>query len=95
MWEIFCTLAANFSNKMIKQLPKHEDEWAYYESEPLLDYVCQVSDETVLEINPDGSIASTTPHLQPFLFATDYLEGKIDTHNIKWTYTKAQTFKTR
>lgn len=83
MWEIFCTLAANFSNKMIKQLPKHEDEWAYYESEPLLDYVCQVSDETVLEINPDGSIASTTPHLQPFLFATDYLEGKIDTHNIK------------
>ena len=29
MWEIFCTLAANFSNKMIKQLPKHEDEWSY------------------------------------------------------------------
>lgn len=68
---------------MIEQLPKHEDEWAYYESEPLFDYVCQVSDETVLEINPDGSIASTTPHLQPFLFATDYLDGKIDTQSIR------------
>ena len=68
---------------MIEPLPKHEDEWAYYENEPLFDYVCQVSDETVLEINPDGSIASTTPHLQPFLFASDYLDGKIDTHNIR------------
>lgn len=68
---------------MIEQLPKHEDEWAYYENEPLFDYVCQVSDETVLEINPDGSIASTTPHLQPFFFASDYLDGKIDTHNIR------------
>ena len=85
MWEIFCTLAANFSNKMIKQLPKHEDEWAYYESEPLFDYVCQVSDmmgETVTEINPDGSYEST-PHLQPFRFASDYLNGKIDTQSIR------------
>ena len=85
MWEIFCTLAANFSNKMIKQLPKHEDEWAYYESEPLFDYVCQVSDmmgETVTEINPDGSYEST-PHLLPFRFASDYLNGKIDTQSIR------------
>ena len=85
MWEIFCTFAANFSNKMIKQLPKHEDEWAYYESEPLFDYVCQVSDmmgETVTEINPDGSYEST-PHLQPFRFASDYLNGKIDTQSIR------------
>ena len=68
---------------MIKQLPKHEDEWAYYESEPLFDYVCQVSDmmgETVTEINPDGSYEST-PHLQPFRFASDYLNGKIDTQS--------------
>ena len=85
MWEIFCTFAANFSNKMIKQLPKHEDEWAYYESEPLFDYVCQVSDmmgETVTEINPDGSYEST-PHLLPFRFASDYLNGKIDTQSIR------------
>ena len=75
---------------MIKQLPKHEDEWAYYESEPLFDYVCQVSDETVLEINPEGSIAGTTPHLQPFLFASDYLEGKIDTHNIRMELYESQ-----
>ena len=71
---------------MIEQLPRHEDEWAYYESEPLLDYVCQVSDmmgETVTDINPDGSIASTTPHLQPFRFASDYLDGKIDTQKIR------------
>ena len=84
-WEIFCTFAANFSNKMIKQLPKHEDEWAYYESEPLFDYVCQVSDmmgETVTEINPDGSYEST-PHLLPFRFASDYLNGKIDTQSIR------------
>ena len=70
---------------MIKQLPKHEDEWAYYESEPLFDYVCQVSDmmgETVTEINPDGSYEST-PHLQPFRFASDYLNGKIDTQSIR------------
>ena len=85
MWEIFCTLAANYSNKMIKQLPKHEDEWAYYESEPLFDYVCQVSDmmgEIVTDINPDGSYEST-PHLQPFRFASDYLNGKIDTQSIR------------
>ena len=68
---------------MIEQLPRHEDEWAYYESEPLFDYVCQVSEETVIDINPDGSIASTTPHLQPFRFASDYLDGKIDTQKIR------------
>ena len=71
---------------MIEQLPKHEDEWAYYESEPLFDYVCQVSDmmgEIVTDINPDGSPASTTPHLQPFRFASDFLDGKIDTEEIK------------
>ena len=83
MWEIFCTLAANFSNKMIKQLPKHEDEWAYYESEPLFEYVTRISDmmgEIVTDINPDGSYEST-PHLQPFRFASDYLNGKIDTQS--------------
>lgn len=68
---------------MIEPLPRHEDEWAYYESEPLFDYVCQVSDETVLDINPDGSIASTTPYLQPYLFATDYHDGKINTSGIE------------
>jgi hypothetical protein len=68
---------------MIEPLPRHEDEWAYYESEPLFDYVCEVSDETVTDINPDGSIASTTPHLQPYRFACDYLDGKIDTKSIR------------
>ena len=71
---------------MIEPLPRHEDEWAYYESEPLFDYVTKVSDmmgETVTDINPDGSIASTTPHLQPFRFASDYLDGKIDTQSIR------------
>ena len=85
MWEIFCTFAANFSNKMIKQLPKHEDEWAYYESEPLFEYVTRISDmmgEIVTDINPDGSYEST-PHLQPFRFASDYLNGKIDTQSIR------------
>ena len=68
---------------MIEPLPRHEDEWAYYESEPLFDYVCQVSDmmgEIVTEINPDGSYEST-PHLLPFRFASDYLNGKIDTQS--------------
>lgn len=68
---------------MIEPLPRHEDEWAYYESEPLFDYVCQVSDmmgEIVTDINPDGSYEST-PHLQPFRFASDYLNGKIDTQS--------------
>ena len=71
---------------MIEPLPRHEDEWAYYESEPLFDYVTKVSDmmgETVIDINPDGSVASTTPHLQPFRFASDYLDGKIDTQSIR------------
>ena len=70
---------------MIEPLPRHEDEWAYYESEPLFDYVCQVSDmmgEIVTDINPDGSYEST-PHLQPFRFASDYLNGKIDTQSIR------------
>ena len=70
---------------MIKQLPKHEDEWAYYESEPLFEYVTRISDmmgEIVTDINPDGSYEST-PHLQPFRFASDYLNGKIDTQSIR------------
>ena len=69
---------------MIEPLPRHEDEWAYYESEPLFDYVNRVSDmmgETMTDINPDGSYNST-PHLQPFRFASDYLNGKIDTQSI-------------
>ena len=37
--------------------------------------------ETVTDINPDGSYNST-PHLQPFRFASDYLNGKIDTQSI-------------
>ena len=67
------------------ELPRHEDEWAYYESEPLFDYVTKVSDmmgETVTEINHDGSYEST-PHLLPFRFASDYLNGKIDTQSIR------------
>ena len=67
------------------ELPRHEDDWAYYESEPLFDYVCQVSDmmgEIVTDINPDGSYEST-PHLLPFRFASDYLDGKIDTQSIR------------
>ena len=70
---------------MIEPLPKHEDEWAYYESEPLFDYVTRVSDmmgETVTDINPDGSYNST-PHLQPFRFASDCNDGKIDTQSIR------------
>jgi len=69
---------------MIEPLPRHEDEWAYYESEPLFEYVTRISDmmgETVTDINPDGSYNST-PHLQPFRFASDYLNGKIDTQSI-------------
>lgn len=65
---------------MIEPLPKHEDEWAYYESEPLFDYVTRVSDmmgEIVTDINPDGSHEST-PHLLPFSFASAYHENKID-----------------
>ena len=67
------------------ELPRHEDEWAYYESEPLFEYVTRVSDmmgEIVTDINPDGSYEST-PHLQPFRFASDYLNGKIDTQSIR------------
>ena len=65
---------------MIEPLPRHEDEWAYYESEPLFDYVCRVSDmmgEIATDINPDGSYEST-PHLLPFSFASAYHENKID-----------------
>ncbi len=70
---------------MIEPLPRHEDEWAYYESEPLFEYVTRVSDmmgEIVTDITPDGSYEST-PHLQPFRFASDYLNGKIDTQSIR------------
>ena len=70
---------------MIEPLPKHEDEWACYESEPLFEYVTRISDmmgEIVNDINPDGSYEST-PHLQPFRFASDYLNGKIDTQSIR------------
>ena len=70
---------------MIEPLPRHEDEWAYYESEPLFDYVNRVSDmmgETMTDINPDGSYNSTPP-LQPFRFASDCNDGKIDTQSIR------------
>jgi len=65
---------------MIEPLPRHEDEWAYYESEPLFEYVTRVSDmmgEIATDINPDGSYEST-PHLLPFSFASAYHENKID-----------------
>ena len=70
------------------ELPRHEDEWAYYESEPLFDYVCQVSDmmgETVTDINPDGSYEST-PHLLPSSFASAFNEGTFDVEGINQTY---------
>ena len=73
---------------MIEPLPKHEDEWAYYESEPLFDYVCQVSDmmgEIVTEIAPDGSYEST-PHLLPSSFASAFNEGTFDVEGINQTY---------
>ena len=73
---------------MIEPLPKHEDEWAYYESEPLFEYVCQVSDmmgETVTDINPDGSYEST-PHLLPSSFASAFNEGTFDVEGINQTY---------
>lgn len=73
---------------MIEPLPRHEDEWAYYESEPLFDYVCQVSDmmgETVTDINPDGSYEST-PHLLPSSFASAFNEGTFDVEGINQTY---------
>ena len=70
------------------ELPKHEDEWAYYESEPLFEYVCQVSDmmgEIVTEIAPDGSYEST-PHLLPSSFASAFNEGTFDVEGINQTY---------
>lgn len=66
------------------ELPKHEDDWAYYESEPLFDYVCRVSDmmgEIVTEINPDGSYEST-PHLLPSSFANAFHERTFDMKDI-------------
>lgn len=72
---------------MIEPLPKHEDEWAYYESEPLFDYVCQVSDmmgEIATEINPDGSYEST-PHLLPSSFANAFHEKTFDVEDINQT----------
>ncbi len=70
------------------ELPRHEDEWAYYESEPLFEYVCQVSDmmgEIVTEIAPDGSYEST-PHLLPSSFASAFNEGTFDVEGINQTY---------
>lgn len=72
---------------MIEPLPRHEDEWAYYESEPLFDYVCQVSDmmgETVTDINPDGSYESS-PHLLPSSFANAFHERTFDMEDINQT----------
>ncbi len=69
------------------ELPRHEDEWAYYESEPLFDYVCQVSDmmgETVTDINPDGSYESS-PHLLPSSFANAFHERTFDMEDINQT----------
>lgn len=66
------------------ELPRHEDEWAYYESEPLFDYVTRVSDmmgEIVTDINPDGSYEST-PHLLPFRFANAFHERTFDMKDI-------------
>lgn len=66
------------------ELPKHEDEWAYYESEPLFDYVNRVSDmmgEIVTDINSDGSYEST-PHLLPSSFANAFHERTFDMEDI-------------
>ena len=69
---------------MIEPLPRHEDEWAYYESEPLFDYVNRVSDmmcEIATDINPDGSYEST-PHLLPSSFANAFHERTFDMEDI-------------
>ena len=69
---------------MIEPLPRHEDEWAYYESEPLFDYVTRVSDmmgEIVTDINSDGSYEST-PHLLPSSFANAFHERTFDMEDI-------------
>ena len=69
---------------MIEPLPKHEDEWAYYESEPLFDYVNRVSDmmgEIVTDINSDKSYEST-PHLLPSSFANAFHERTFDMEDI-------------
>ena len=69
---------------MIEPLPKHEDEWTYYESEPLFEYVTRVSDmmgEIVTEINPDGSYEST-PNLLPSSFANAFHERSFDMKDI-------------
>lgn len=66
------------------ELPRHEDEWAYYESEPLFDYVNRVSDmmgEIVTDINSDGSYEST-PHLLPSSFANAFHERTFDMEDI-------------
>ena len=70
------------------ELPRHEDEWAYYESEPLFEYVTRVSDmmgEIATDINPDGSYDST-PHLLPSSFASALNEGTFDMEGINQTY---------
>ena len=66
------------------ELPRHEDEWAYYESEPLFEYVTRVSDmmgEIATDINPDGSYEST-PHLLPSSFANAFHERTFDMKDI-------------
>ena len=72
---------------MIEPLPRHEDEWAYYESEPLFDYVTRVSDmmgEIVTDINPNGSFDSS-PHLLPSSFASAFHERTFDMEDINQT----------
>jgi hypothetical protein len=72
---------------MIEPLPRHEDEWAYYESEPLFEYVTRVSDmmgEIATDINPDGSYEST-PHLLPSSFANAFHERTFDMEDINQT----------
>ena len=66
------------------ELPRHEDEWAYYESEPLFEYVTRVSDmmgEIATDINSDGSYEST-PHLLPSSFANAFHESTFDMEDI-------------
>lgn len=61
---------------MIQELPIHEDKWANYYDEPLLDYVCKVANNFWMEYDPENQqpVGSSIPQT----FASRYFDGKVD-----------------
>lgn len=96
-WEFFYTLAEKFNN-MIKPLQKYDDESVYNNSEPLLDYVRDFSNNYwknryFLSFEKDSEDLNTSVSPFPSTFAKRLIDNKIQKYRLNEYQKAAAEFK--